>query len=187
MGAALCPLRRKNWTEIKIGQHLRFREDRAWLAFESDDLKSSTRPLEFELPTEYVPRLQRYLIHYRPLFLSNRSLDSGALWLSWSGDPLSAAALAISVRQAIGNRLGIPFGFHNFRHVCATFIEQSAPDRALMAAGVLHHADFRMTQMHYIRGQRTAALRKYQSLVRKLVRSGRVEEVKRTKRSLAPR
>jgi len=85
------------------------------------------------------------------------------------------------VIQAFIKRSGKKFSFHMFRHAAATFIENVAPERSLMAAGVLHHADFRTTQKHYIRGQRTAAMRAYQACVRQIVRKARRSELPKRK------
>ena len=165
MGATFCPLRRDAWARMTIGRHIQFDGRRFWVRFEAAELKSSRRPFEAEFPAEYVPHLQRFISFYRPFLIADRS-DNRRLWLTWSGGPLAPSAMASAVRFALKKRCGKDFSFHMFRHAAATFIENAAPDQARMIAGVLHHTDGRMAEEHYIRGQRTAALLKYQDLVR---------------------
>jgi integrase len=169
-GGACVPLRRDAWGKIIIGRHLELASDRGWLTFEASELKATTRPFRAGFPPEYVLRLKRYIITYRPLLLAPGAPDCGALWLTWTGEPLRAGSLSAAVTQALAKRCGKNFSFHMFRHSAATFIENVAPERSLMAAAVLHHAEFCTTQEYYIRGQRTAAMRTYQSCVRQIVR-----------------
>jgi integrase len=169
MGAAVCPLRRDAWGKIRIGRHLRLVGGRGWVTFEAGELKATKRPFEAELPAEFAIRVRRYITHYRPLLLSGPRGD-GSLWLTWSGLPLRGKSLSLAVAQSLRKRCGKDFRFHMFRHSAATFIENEAPDRSLMAAAVLHHSDFTTTQRHYIRGQRVAAMISYQSCVRRIVR-----------------
>ena len=172
MGATCCPLRRDAWFRMSIGRHLQFDGRRAWVRFEASELKSTSRPFEAELPAEYVPYLHRYINFYRPFLFTGRS-DNGHLWLAWKGQPLIGQAMSMAVQFALKNRCGKNFSFHMFRHAAATFIENAAPDQARMIAGVLHHADGRMAEKHYIRGQRTAAMKSYQSLVQTIAQKGR--------------
>jgi integrase/recombinase XerD len=173
MGAALQPLRRHNWGGIRLNRHLRVAGERAWLTVEPDELKSSRTPIEIELPAEYVLRLKRYIAVYRPVLRGETAADSHALWLTMTGVPLSERALSAAVSSTLLARSGRRFSFHMFRHAAATFIEEVAPDQVQLAAGLLHHADLRMTRKHYIRGQRTAAAKKYHTLVRDIARQGR--------------
>ena len=182
MGAACCPLRLDAWGKVIIGHHLQLVRDRGRIAFEAGELKATRRPFEAELPQEFVTRLRRSISHHRRLLLPPGKADSGALWLTWAGEPLQGKALSSTVAEALAKRCGKDFSFHMFRHAAATFIEDKTPERSLMAAAVLHHADFRLTQEHYIRGQRTAAMRAYQSCVRQMVRKGRNGERKLAKR-----
>lgn len=168
MAATLCPLRRQNWGGVLLGRHLQFQGETAELRFEANELKASSRPLHCSLPPACAQRLARYIDVYRPLLLAG-SADSGALWLTWDGVPLNGHHLSGTVRQCLLKRCGKAFTFHMFRHAAATFIADRAPDQARLAAGVLQHADMRMTEAHYIRGQRTAAMRGYQVLVRAVI------------------
>jgi integrase len=182
-GAAYLPMRLNSWAKIQIGRHLRLAEDRGWLSLEARELKATKRPYQAELPPEYVIRLKRYIAHYRPVLLQGKA-DCGALWLCWDGKPLQADALSAAVIAALARRCDKKFSFHMFRHASATFIENTVPERSLMAAGVLHHADFRMTQEHYIRGQRTAAMRGYQTCVRQIIRRGLTDQRRGARRRL---
>jgi hypothetical protein len=66
-----------------------------------------------------------------------------------------------------------------FRHACASYIVDIAPEQALMVAGVLGHAGFRTAQRHYIKGQQHIAVRKYQEAVRAVMRRGRRQRKRR--------
>lgn len=181
MGAAICPLRRDAWRRMTIGKHIRFEGGRAWIAFEAGELKATKRPLQAELPSEYAARLKRFIDHYRPQLACRRhACDS--LWLGWSGQPLAAGAISSAIEHAIKKRCKTAFSFHMFRHAAATFIENEAPDQARMISGVLHHVDGRMAEQHYIRGQRSAALRAYQALIRRIVQTGSKSTRNRCKR-----
>lgn len=173
MGEALCPLRLRNWANLDMVRHLRLFDDRIWIVLESKELKTRhAPPIEVELDPEYVKWLRIYLNKYRPLLL-HESSDSHALWLSRDGSPLRPKSMAASVRDALLKRCRRNFNFHLFRTAAATFIEDVAPDRAMMAAGVLHHSDLRMTRKHYVRGQRKAAHVAYHALVRRAMRRRR--------------
>ena len=171
VGVALLPMRRDAWGKTRIGRHLQLTGDRGLISFEADELKRTSRPFQAEFPLEYVIRLKRYITHYRPMLLRGE-VDCGALWLCWDGKPLEGDSLSAATAAALAKRCSKKFSFHMFRHSSATFIENAAPERSLIAAAVLHHADFRMTQKHYIRGQRMAAMRGYQVCVRQIVRKG---------------
>lgn len=173
MGAAYCPLRRDAWGKLVIGQHLHFSGNGARITFKARELKATKRRFEVSLPPDLVIRLARYISHYRPLLLPQGKVDEGNLWITWTGDPLHGKSLSSLVYDALAKRCGKNFSFHMFRHSAATFIEDNAPEQSLMIAGVLHHADFKMAEEHYIRGQRTAAMRTFQSCVREIVRKGR--------------
>lgn len=184
MGAAVCPLRRQNWASVAIGKTLRLNNGRAWLEFEPGALKSSKRPFMAELPFWYVARLQRYIDVYRPILLSDSSPSVSALWLTWDGTPLEPDAIYAAVKYALMKRRGKPFSFHNFRHAAASFIENRVPQQALLAAGILHHANFRTTNKHYIRGLRTSSITTYQTAVRQIIRTEQKQRDRMPKRRL---
>ena len=172
MGAALCPIRLRNWRMAMIDVHLILEGDSARMHFSSDETKTK-RELEFELPAEYVPLLRRYIDQYRPHLLQPDAADQGFLWPSSRGGMVHRNTLSRAIKDALVKRTGKRFTFHMFRHAAATFIADVAPERVGLAAGVLQHRRLSTTRRHYIRSRMRQAARGYQDAVKAVVRKAR--------------
>ncbi len=85
---------------------------------------------------------------------------------------MSLDVMSKKVKAVLLRRTGKAFSIHMFRHSCATFIADMAPERARIAAGVLHHRKFKTTAKHYIRGQQRRAFAKYHEGVKQVMRNG---------------
>ena len=179
MAAALCPLRHRNWRMMVIGQHLDLESGRVF--FKATEMKRK-REMEFHLPPELLQPLRRYVDHYRPLLLRSGSQDEGHLWPSPTGGMTHRNALGIAVKQAVLKRTGKAFNFHLFRHACATFISEIAPERTRIASGVLHHGRLSTTNKYYIKGQKRLAFRRYHKAVRDLVAKAQSRIARRAKK-----
>jgi integrase len=172
MFMALCPLRPGAVSEMQIGIHLIVEGGSVTVQLPPAERKKR-RPEDVPFTDELARRFLRYLTHYRPMFPAPVPEHAQALWLSRNGLPLDRDKLSRRIKERIGSRSGKRFTAHMFRHPCATYIVDVAPERALMIAGVLGHAGFRTAQRHYIKGQQHMALIKYQEAVRHLTRRGR--------------
>ena len=82
---AACPLRRRTFTNLILGQHLVAYGDGFTLHLEPRDLKNATN-LKFPLPMELVPWLRRYLEVYRPRLAPSAEIRH--LWVNSRGTPL---------------------------------------------------------------------------------------------------
>jgi len=172
MFMALCPLRPGAVSEMQIGIHLLVEGDSVTVQFPPEERKKR-RLEDVPLTDELARRILRYLAFYRPMFPAPAHQHSRALWISRIGTPLDRRNLSKHIKERLGLRTGKHFTSHMFRHACATYIVDVAPERARMIVGVLGHAGFRTAQRHYIKGQQHAAVRKYQQAVRTIMTRGR--------------
>jgi integrase len=174
----LCPIRRANMQKIQLGEHLVFDGDGARLKFGAEEMKGR-RDFEAPLPTELVHRIRRYRDVYRPMFVMRSREDTTALWLTVWGTVMTADRIYLRMKKNLLKRTGKGFTPHMFRHACASFIADMAPERSHIAAAVLHHRSLRTTRRHYVRGQQHRAVRRYQSAVSELVKKSRRSKKKR--------
>lgn len=170
MAATMCPLRHRNWRMMLIGQHLDLETGRIY--FKAHEMKRKC-DMEFELAPELTPVLRRYIEHFRPCLMDSNAVDQGYLWPAQTGGMTHRNALGIAVKAAIRRHAGKEFNFHLFRHSCATFISENAPERTRMASGVLHHARLSTTEKFYVKGRKRQSFRHYQKAVRDIVAKGR--------------
>ena len=179
VAASLCPLRHGNWRKMIIGHHVDLETGRVF--FKATEMKRK-RDMEFHLPREVLSPLRLYVEQYRPLLLKPGSHDEGYLWPSPTGGMTHRNALGLAVKKAIRMRTGKAFNFHLFRHSCATFISEIAPDLTRTAAGALHHSRLSTTNKHYIKGQKRLSFRRYQKAVRDLISKAQCQIARRAKK-----
>ena len=70
-------------------------------------------------------------------------------------------------------QMGVAISPHLFRDAAATFIYDMIPERALMAASVLQHSDFKTTERHYIAGQQRTAAVNYHKAINDLLKGAK--------------
>jgi hypothetical protein len=170
MGAALCPLRHRNWRMMRIGEQVDLESGRVF--FKASEMKRK-KDMEFQLPPELLLVFRRYVETYRPHLLNFGVHDQGYLWPGPTGGMTHRNALGIAVCTAMLKRTKIKFNFHLFRHSAATFVSEITPGRTRMVSGVLHHARLSTANKYYIKGQKRHSFRQYQSAVRDIVAKGR--------------
>jgi integrase len=83
-----------------------------------------------------------------------------------SGGPLPRRLV---IMQVAAKHLGCSINPHMFRDAAATFIAETTPERALLAAAVLQHRNIQITKDHYIRGQQHQMLHRYQDAIDALI------------------
>ena len=152
---SFCPIRSKNVCEMKVGQHL-VRGAKNYLVRFSENEMKGCRSLEVCLPENMTTLFDDYLQNYRPNLVRGK-IDEGFLFLNLKGDRMNGSSLCASIRNLSGRRIGVLLTPHLFRDAAATFISETQPEMAPMAASVLHHTRFKITQNHYIHGQQHLA------------------------------
>jgi len=96
---AVRSIRRRTFSLIRTGKHLRRIGEEWRLVFDGPDTKSG-RPFEVTIPEQIVPFLERYLKEVRPLIGGAHRHDG--LWAGTKGCPLNGQAIygAIAARTA---------------------------------------------------------------------------------------
>jgi integrase/recombinase XerD len=162
---ALCPVRLDNLAQMQIGGHLRFESDVVRVAFAGHETKGG-RPLEFNWPDELRPALDFYLSRVHPMLYELPQIGA-PLWpsLQRGKKQMGASGIYTRITRVTEKHLGFPINPHMFRDAAATFIAETTPERAQLAAGVLQHTNLQMTKDHYIRGQQHQMLQRYQGAI----------------------
>lgn len=178
---ALCPLRPGAVSEMLIDTHVLIEGHGVALHFPAVDQRK--RRLEnVPVPDALVERILRYLAFYRPMLPAPPTEHAQAFWITRNGNPLDRDGLSKRIKERMARRTGKRFSAHMVRHSCATYIVDTAPERALMIAGVLGHSAFRTAQHHYIKGQQHMAVIKYQEAGKELIKRGRRQPKRRRRR-----
>jgi integrase len=177
---ALCPVRLDNLANMQIGKHLRFEGALVRVAFAAQEMKGG-RPLEFDWPDELRPALDFYLKRVHPVL--HDSQIGAPLWpsLHRCKRQMGASGIYTRIMQVTAKHLGRSINPHMFRDAAATFIAETTPERALLAAGVLQHRNFQITRNHYIRGQQHQMLHRYQDAIDALIADVTAEPLRLSK------
>jgi integrase/recombinase XerD len=166
---ALCPVRLDNLAQMRIDEHLRFEGERVRVAFTAHEMKGG-RALEFDWPDELRPALALYLSRVHPILYDLPQIGA-PLWpsLHRRKRQMGASGIYTRILQVTAKHLGCSINPHLFRDAAATFIAETIPERALLAAGVLQHRNLQITRKHYIRGQQHQMVHRYQSAIDALI------------------
>jgi integrase/recombinase XerD len=166
---ALCPVRLDNLAHMQIGSHLRFETQIARVIFTAQEMKGG-RPLEFDWPDELRPGLDFYLRRVHPILYDLPQIGA-PLWpnLQRRKRQMGASGIYTRIMQVTARHLGRPTNPHMFLDAAATFIAETTPERAQLAAGVLQHRNLQITKNHYIRGQQHQMLHRYQDAIGALI------------------
>jgi integrase/recombinase XerD len=166
---ALCPVRLDNLAHMQIGSHLRFEGAIARVTFAAQEMKGG-RTLEFDWPDTLRPALDYYLSHVHPM-LYNVPQIGAPLWpsLQRRKRQMGASGIYTRIMQVTAKHLGCAINPHMFRDAAATFIVETTPERAQLAAGVLQHRNLQISKDHYIRGQQHQMLHGYQDAIGALI------------------
>ena len=89
--AFCCTIRRKNLSELKIGESLIIAPDYVRVVFDETVVKNH-RIVDMLLPDFLCPYVREYVQKHRPILLQG-SADTGELWINLRGKPLSYTAL----------------------------------------------------------------------------------------------
>lgn len=162
---AARPLRLKNFTHIRIGEHL-VPEPIGWmLRIAGEDVKNGQH-LEYDLPEDLISFLETYLDRVRPSFQNRHNCQ--ALWLTFEGEPLQYHSLYCRIVLITKRLLGVTINPHLLRDCAATSLSNKSPTAALASAPLLGHRNFSTTERHYIRANQIEASRRINSLLSKI-------------------
>ena len=160
---AMRPLRRANFSRLRLGEHVFPEADRTRLVIPAIEMKMGKRPYAADWPNALSAELTDYLDHIRPLLV--RRLSSGyepagdALWVSKFGTALSAVAIHKQIGVLTAANFGGPITLHRFRTIAATTLADESPENIHLATEVLGHADVR-SRDYYVRASGLIAARR---------------------------
>ena len=155
-------LRRRNLTQMTIGEHLLRSGDHYWLVFAPEETKTR-QPIEERLPAELTPYIDAYLEVFRSMF-PRAELHDG-VWASCKGRRMCGEALYDRICKRTAAEFGASVNPHLFRDCAATAIVDENPDNAWAAGELLGHRDPRTTERHYIRANSLKASRALQRVI----------------------
>jgi integrase/recombinase XerD len=175
---ALCPVRLDNLAHMQIDKHLRFDGEISRVTFAAQEMKGG-RPLEFEWPDALRPALDYYLRHVHPMLYDMPQIGA-PLWpsLHRCKQQMGASGIYTRIMQVTAKHLGRSINPHMFRDAAATFIAETTPERALLAASALQHRNLQITKNHYIRGQQHQMLHRYRDAITALIADVTAEPLK---------
>jgi integrase/recombinase XerD len=160
---ALCPIRLRNFAELRIGRQLRRIGDTWWIILEAAETKSD-RPDERPVPEILTPYIDRWLECWRPLF---RKPHDG-FWSSIKGGRVAYTYVGHIITKTTLRELGVAVNPHLFRDCAVYTVATQAGDRMGIASGLLQHTDDRTIQRHYNKGALIAATQRYHQILDQL-------------------
>jgi integrase/recombinase XerD len=156
------PIRRRAFSIIRVGVHLR-RVGEEWrIVFEGSETKSG-RASETTVPERIVPFLERYLREIRPSF--SGATEHSGLWAGTKGGPLTDKAIYRVIAERTREAFGQPVNPHLFRHCAATTIAIRQPGRIGVAKDLLDHASLATTNAYYNKARSIEASRLYANVL----------------------
>jgi integrase/recombinase XerD len=132
------------------------------IAFAAAETKGR-RPLTFEVPDRLLPAFDHYLAKGRER--THGSETHSGLWPSRMGRPMSRSAIQRMVARRTLAAFGRAMHPHLFRTLAASTIVVEAPHRIDTVPALLHHADIRTADAHYIRADAVKASRTLAELI----------------------
>jgi len=112
------------------------------------------------LPEDLVEDIREWLARR-----AKRKPRHDFFWIAKGGKPAGAAALAAAMRRVTKNLTGEPISPHGFRHGAATFVVETAPDKAPLATIVLNQRSAAITREYTQRAKQIAASREGAALI----------------------
>jgi integrase len=157
---SFTPIRLGNLHSLRIGCQLRRIDGTWWLLLEGNETKSG-RPDERPLSEMLTPIMDRWVEHWRGTFRDPQDL----LWPSIKGGALAYTYVGATITKRTQEELGVSINPHLFRDCAVYTIANLAGERMGIASALLHHADPRVTQEHYNKGELFTAVRQYHRIV----------------------
>lgn len=154
---ATRPLRKSNFTWLKLGQHLVQKKNRWLITIPGNETKNGD-PVDYWMPDELVPWFERYLTEIRPCFPGADTTTQ--LWLSKDGPDLGAQFLYWPIMKLSKRLFSVPINPHLLRDCAASTLALESSDLALTAAPLLGHRHVSTTQKYYVQAQNLEASRR---------------------------
>ncbi len=152
-----CPIRRKNFSALRLGKSLTRLEDGWRIRFPAEEVKNK-HPIDLQVPAGVIVYLDRYLQEIRPRLAAGRSCDR--VWLNWYGQPLNGHAIYLLFVSYTRKLFGSAINPHLLRDCAASSMWPRSPSVALAAGHLLGHTNFRTTEKYYIHAKQIEAGRK---------------------------
>jgi integrase len=130
-----------------------------WVRLESAIVKNR-RTLEYSLPPDMTPAIDRYLAEIRPVLLDTGATD--ALWGNGDGGAFTYRSIQTRINRLCARAFHKPFGPHAFRHALATTLAAHDPRNPGLAAVVLGITEGVVTA-HYRKARQADAAMKLQA------------------------
>ncbi len=162
---AVRPFRIANFTAIVMGDHLVAVGESYRLCFPAVETKNNTT-IEVPFPEALISHLRRYIEHYRPVLLGDKTNDR--LWISTRGTAMSEQAVYQQVCTVTQKILGEPINPHLFRDCAATSIVVDDPEHAMIVARILGHRTLKTAERHYIHAGNIKAARVIGAIITKI-------------------
>jgi integrase len=161
---ALCPIRLKNFADLKIGHTFKEIDGSWWIALPGH-LTKSRRPDERRVPALLIRFIELYLNQSRPLLLKS-SPPTNALWISsTTGGRQTTKNLGTLISKITLETIGVDVSPHLFRTAAASTAAAYGGNTPHLASAVLNHTDPRVTEEHYNRATSMGAGRIYAEII----------------------
>ena len=167
---AARPLRMRNFTKMRIGQHLVRQGGLYHVVFERHETKTGWS-IDLPLPAQLTSYIFRYLAHHRPLLLG--SLITGkrsrteiipardALWISENGAAMSVRGIGQQIEFATRSEYGVTINPHLFRDCAVTSFSIEDPNQIQATAAVLGVRNLRVVEESYNHAPPESAIQRY--------------------------
>ena len=162
---AARPLRIKNFSALRVGEHLHATSSGYLLEIPGRETKTG-QPIESFVPEELVPWLKVYLDCHRPILLGGQASDD--VWVHEAGCGYSPGSLAQRIATLTRQLVGVSISPHLFRDCAATTIATEDPEHVMIIAPLLGHTTLKTAENHYNHARCLEAGRRYQNSIREL-------------------
>jgi len=147
----MCPERRRALESLRVSQvDLAGRR----IVFDARQIKTS-EARERELPPELAMAIEVWLEKWRGRYAPTHD----GLWIATGGKPVGSGTLYAAMRTLTQDRLGVGLSPHRLRDLAATFVVETAPERAALASAMLAHKSMSMTQKYTLTASQIEASR----------------------------
>lgn len=164
---ALMPMRRRSFTELRLGTSVLVSSDRIVVSL-SPEMTKNGLPWEAQVPESGVGLLRRYIDETRPWLMNRGQQDHDALWVGRCGEPIKDAAIALRIATATTRMTGVRVSPHLFRDAAATTLARQSPADARLIRPLLAHSGFGTAERHYIQAQGIETGRDFASVIAEL-------------------
>ena len=167
------PLRLRNLTSLRIGEHVKLDSDPPLLQIDAAETKTRQR-IEQELPSRLAHAIKTYVERYRPVLLRARGRwhrpVTNELWISRDGSPCSAQTFQNIVAKRVRGPDGRPLSPHLFRSMMATMVAIEAPEAVDLIPVVLTHRSPKTGERYYNLADGLSASRTYTGFLQEIER-----------------